>query len=79
MPQGMTIHNIEIAFGTGGQLTRVTSVIAKLIAKERKLATLKLPPGEVRLIFKNFSAIVGQVGNAGVNHKFLGKVGSKCC
>jgi large subunit ribosomal protein L2 len=78
MPQGINIHNIEITFGKGGQLTRFTSVIAKLIAKERKLATLKLPPGEVHLIFKNFSAIVGQVGNAGVNHNFLGKVGSKC-
>jgi large subunit ribosomal protein L2 len=78
MPQGINIHNIEIAFGKGGQLTRFTSAIAKLIAKERKLATLKLPPEEVRLIFKNFSAIVGQVGNAGVNHKFLGKVRSKC-
>jgi large subunit ribosomal protein L2 len=79
IPQGMTIHNIEIAFGRGGQLTRVTSVVVKLIAKERKLATLELPLGrKVHLISKNFSATVGQVGNAGVNQIFLGKVGSKC-
>ncbi|XLT82923.1 hypothetical protein HN873_004676 [Arachis hypogaea] len=38
---------------------------AKLIAKEGKLATLKFPSGEVRLISKNCSATVGQVGNIG--------------
>jgi large subunit ribosomal protein L2 len=49
----------------------------KLIAKEGKLATLKLPSGEVRLISKNYSATVGQVGNVGVNQKSLDKAGSK--
>ncbi|KAH1113765.1 hypothetical protein J1N35_007143 [Gossypium stocksii] len=42
------------------------------------LATLKLPSGEVRLISKNCSATVGQVGNVGVNQKSLGRAGSKC-
>ncbi|KAK8292410.1 hypothetical protein V6Z11_D06G120700 [Gossypium hirsutum] len=41
-------------------------------------ATLKLPFGEVRLISKNCSAIVRQVGNVGVNQKSLGRAGSKC-
>ncbi|XP_022856347.1 50S ribosomal protein L2, plastid-like [Olea europaea var. sylvestris] len=50
---------------------------AKLIAKEGKLATLKLPSREVRLISKNCSATVGQVGNVGANQKSLGRVGSK--
>ncbi|GJZ16820.1 ribosomal protein L2 [Tanacetum coccineum] len=45
---------------------------------EGKSATLKLPSGEVRLISKNCSAIVRQVGNVGVNQKSLGRVGSKC-
>ncbi|GJU96476.1 ribosomal protein L2 [Tanacetum coccineum] len=36
-----------------------------------------LPSEEVRLISKNCSAIVGQVGNVGVNQKSLGRVGSK--
>ncbi|KAK8554279.1 hypothetical protein V6N12_031245 [Hibiscus sabdariffa] len=52
--------------------------VAKLIAKEGKSATLKLPSGEVRLISKNCSATVGQVGNVGVNQKSLGRAGSKC-
>ncbi|RZC83511.1 hypothetical protein C5167_046293 [Papaver somniferum] len=73
MPLGTAIHNIEITLGKGGQLARATGAVTKLIAKEGKSATLKLPSGEVRLIFKNFSATVGQVGNVGVNQKSLGK------
>ncbi|KAG4168446.1 hypothetical protein ERO13_A12G024300v2 [Gossypium hirsutum] len=73
-----TIHNIEITLGRGGQLARAAGAVAKLIAKEGKSATLKLPSGEVRLISKNCSATVGQVGNVGVNQKSLGRAGSKC-
>nr|DAD24157.1 TPA_asm: hypothetical protein HUJ06_025620 [Nelumbo nucifera] len=78
MPLGTTIHNIEITLGKGGQLTRVVGAVAKLIAKEGKSATLKLPFGKVRLISKNCSATVGQVGNVGVNQKSLGRARSKC-
>lgn len=78
MPLGTAIHNIEITFGKGGQLARAAGAVAKLIAKEGKSATLRLPSGEVRLIPKNCLATVGQVGNVGVNQKVLGKAGSKC-
>ncbi|MFS8005257.1 putative ribosomal protein L2 [Helianthus anomalus] len=77
MPLGTAIHNIEITLGKGGQLVRAAGAVAKLIAKEGKSATLKLPSGEVRLISKNCSATVGQVGNVGVNQKNLGRAGSK--
>ncbi|MBA0751013.1 hypothetical protein Gogos_002385, partial [Gossypium gossypioides] len=56
---------------------RAAGVVAKLIAKEGKSATLKLPSGEVRLISKNCSATIGQVGNVGVNQKILGIAESK--
>nr|YP_010743348.1 ribosomal protein L2 [Acalypha australis]YP_010743369.1 ribosomal protein L2 [Acalypha australis]WES82158.1 ribosomal protein L2 [Acalypha australis]WES82211.1 ribosomal protein L2 [Acalypha australis] len=78
MPLGTAIHNIEITLGKGGKLARAAGAVAKLIAKEGKSATLKLPSGEVRLISKNCSATVGQVGNTGVNQKSLGRAGSKC-
>nr|YP_009409933.1 ribosomal protein L2 [Cressa cretica]ASJ65067.1 ribosomal protein L2 [Cressa cretica] len=77
MPLGTAIHNIEITLGKGGQLARAAGAVAKLIAKEGKSATLKLPSGEVRLISKNCSATVGQVGNIGVNQKSLGRAGAK--
>nr|UCU57570.1 ribosomal protein L2 [Hypericum ascyron] len=78
MPLGTAIHNIEITLGRGGQLARAAGTVAKLIAKEGKSATLKLPSGEVRLISQNCSATVGQVGNTGAKHKKLGRAGSKC-
>nr|QWX89975.1 ribosomal protein L2 [Aeginetia indica] len=77
MPLGMALHNIEITLGKGGQLVRAAGTEAKLIAKEGKSATVKLPSGEVRLISKNCSATVGQVGNVGANQKSLGRAGSK--
>nr|UDZ60824.1 ribosomal protein L2 [Caldesia parnassifolia] len=78
MPLGTAIHNIEITLGKGGQLARAAGARAKLIAKEGKSATLRLPSGEVRLISKNCLATVGQVGNVGVKLKSLGRAGSKC-
>nr|YP_010832657.1 ribosomal protein L2 [Astragalus jiuquanensis]WFG52399.1 ribosomal protein L2 [Astragalus jiuquanensis] len=77
MPLGTAIHNIEITPGKGGQLARAAGAVAKLIAKEGKSATLKLPSGEVRLISQKCSATIGQVGNVEVNQKSLGKAGSK--
>nr|QNK04118.1 ribosomal protein L2 [Adenophora triphylla] len=77
MPVGTAIHNIEIAIGKGGQLARAGGAVAKLIAKEGKSATLKLPSGEVRLISKKCSATVGQVGKLGVKQTSLGRAGSK--
>ncbi|KAM4069312.1 hypothetical protein ACB094_12G080100 [Castanea mollissima] len=78
MPLGTVIHNREITLGKDGQLARAAGALAKLIVKEGKSATLKLPYREVRLISKKCSATVGQVGNVGVNQKSLGRAGSKC-
>nr|QZJ47923.1 ribosomal protein L2 [Tetraphis pellucida] len=77
MPLGTAIHNIEITPGKGGQLVRTAGAIAKLIAKEGNLATLKLPSGEVRLISQNCLATVGQIGNVDANNRTRGKAGSR--
>ncbi|KAF3637432.1 50S ribosomal protein L2, chloroplastic [Capsicum annuum] len=77
IPLGTTIHNIEITLGKGGQLARAVGAVAKLIAKEGKSATLKLPYREVHLISKKYSATVIQVGNVGANQKSFDRAGSK--
>jgi large subunit ribosomal protein L2 len=77
IPLGTTIHNIEITPGKGGQLVRTAGAVAKLIAKEGQLATLRLPSGEIRLVSQNSLATIGQIGNADVNNKSMGKAGSK--
>ncbi|KAL8228090.1 hypothetical protein R6Q57_015674, partial [Mikania cordata] len=43
-----TIHDIDITLGNDEQLVRKKGVVAKLVAKEEKSATLKLLSGKVR-------------------------------
>lgn len=77
MPLGTATHNVEITPGKGGQLARAAGAVAKPVAKEGRLATLRLPPGEVRLISQFCLATIGQVGNVDANNRTTGKAGSK--
>lgn len=74
---GMAIHNIELKLGNGGQFVRSAGTLAKIIAKENRLVTLRLPSGEVRFLSNKCLATVGQVGNADINKKSLVRAGSK--
>lgn len=75
IPVGTVIHNIELKAGKGGILVRSAGAGAQLMAKEAGFATIKLPSGEVRLVYVNCKATVGTVGNA--EHELLttGKAG----
>nr|QUG10541.1 ribosomal protein L2 [Hymenophyllum wrightii] len=77
IPLGTIIHNIEIIPGRGGRLVRAAGTTAKVVAKEGRLATSRLPSGEVRSVSQNCIATVGRVGNADTNNEDLGKAGSK--
>lgn len=77
MPLGTAIHNVEITPGKGGQLVRAAGSVAKAVAKEGLLVTLKLPSGEIRLIPQKCLATIGQVGNVSANNLRIGKAGSK--
>ncbi len=77
IPFGTQIHNIELRFGTGGQVVRSAGTFAQLMAKEGKYALIKLPSGEVRMVLLKCFATIGRLGN--VNHEdvHLGKAGRK--
>ncbi len=77
IPVGMTVYNIELEPGKGGQIVRGAGTGAKLMAVEGKYAQLKLPSGEIRLILKNCLATIGQVSNPDRKHIKLGKAGRK--
>nr|YP_009545157.1 ribosomal protein L2 [Gymnomitrion concinnatum]AZB86863.1 ribosomal protein L2 [Gymnomitrion concinnatum] len=77
MPLGTTIHNIELTPGRGGQLVRAAGTVAKIIAKEGQLVTLRLPSGEIRLVPQKCLATIGQMGNVDTNNLRIGKAGSK--
>jgi large subunit ribosomal protein L2 len=75
IPLGSTVHNIELTLGKGGQLARAAGTYAQIIAKEGDFVTLKLPSNEVRLVYKECYATLGQVGNVDAINVCLGKAG----
>jgi large subunit ribosomal protein L2 len=77
IPVGTVVHNIELKPGAGGQLCRSAGSGAQLLAKEGKFATLRLPSGEVRLVYLGCRATVGVVSNLDHSNVTLGKAGRK--
>lgn len=75
IPIGTMIHNIEMQPKRGGQIARSAGTSAQLMAKEGKLATLRMPSGEMRFVPIGCKATVGQVGN--IDHELInyGKAG----
>jgi large subunit ribosomal protein L2 len=61
--------------GKGAQIVRSAGASAQLMAKEGKYANIRLPSGEVRLVFQDCRATVGQVGNVEHENLTIGKAG----
>lgn len=77
IPVGTMIHNLEIKPGKGAQLVRTAGGAAQLLAKEGDFAQIRMPSGEVRLIYQVCYATIGQVGNLDHSNVKLGKAGRK--
>ena len=75
IPQGLMIHNIELQRGRGAQLVRSAGGMAQLVAKEGRYAHISLPSGEIRKIFLDCRATIGQLGNMDHQNIVLGKAG----
>jgi large subunit ribosomal protein L2 len=77
IPLGMTIHNLEMQPGRGGQLCRSAGTSATLTARDAKWAQITLPSGEVRRVSSECRATIGMIGNAEHMNISLGKAGRK--
>src|SRR4026208_1309097 len=75
IPVGTLIHNIEIKEGRGDQMVRSAGGAAQLLAKEGDFAQIRMPSGEVRLIYQTCFATIGQIGNLDHGNVKLGKAG----
>ncbi|MFN2388935.1 MAG: 50S ribosomal protein L2 [Actinomycetota bacterium] len=75
IPVGTVVHNIELKPGAGGKLARSAGSSVQLVAKEGRLATLRLPSGEMRMVQASCRATVGEVGNAEAELISQGKAG----
>ncbi|MEW5702669.1 MAG: 50S ribosomal protein L2 [Candidatus Zixiibacteriota bacterium] len=76
IPLGLSVHNVEMREGKGGQMARAAGAQVILAAKESGMAHLKLPSGEVRLVRERCYATIGQVGNLDHENLSLGKAGA---
>lgn len=77
IPYGLTVYNIELTPGKGGQMARGAGLGAQLLGIEDKYALLKMPSGEIRKVLKECAANIGMVGNADYRLIRWGKAGRK--
>ncbi|MDQ3387952.1 MAG: 50S ribosomal protein L2 [Gemmatimonadota bacterium] len=76
IPLGTTVHNVELRPGKGAQMARSAGSSVQIVAKEGDYVTLRMPSTEVRLVRKECSATIGQVGNVDHEKQSLGKAGA---
>jgi large subunit ribosomal protein L2 len=77
IPLGTQVHNVELQMGRGGVMVRSAGTSAQLMAKEGDYATLRMPSGEMRTVFIDCLATIGQVGNIDHQNIRIGKAGRK--
>lgn len=77
IPIGLTVHNVELEPGKGGQMARSAGAGVQFAAIDGDAAILVLPSGEQRKVHANCRATIGQIGNADHQNVSLGKAGRK--
>lgn len=75
IPLGMSVHNLEMQPGRGGQLCRSAGTSATLTAREGKWAQITLPSGEVRRVSSECRGTIGAIGNSDHMNISMGKAG----
>ncbi|MHB8792635.1 MAG: 50S ribosomal protein L2 [Thermoleophilia bacterium] len=75
IPVGTMIHCVELKPGRGAQMVRGAGTSAQLMAKEGKMANVRLPSGEMRLVEATCRATIGEVGNTTHENLSGGKAG----
>ena len=75
VPIGVTVHNLEMVPGKGGQMVRSAGGGATVMSRDEGYAQVRLPSGEIRRIHEDCLATIGQVGNTEHENVILGKAG----
>lgn len=75
IPQGTSIHNVEMQPGAGGKLCRSAGISAVMNAREGNWAQITLPSGEVRRLPAKCRATIGIIGNSDHIKIIIGKAG----
>lgn len=75
IPPGSSVHGVELYPGRGAQICRSAGAAAVIAGSDGNYILLKLPSGELRKIWKECYATVGEVGAKDHNLVVLGKAG----
>ncbi|MDO5681869.1 MAG: 50S ribosomal protein L2 [Propionibacteriaceae bacterium] len=75
IPVGTTVHAVELRPGGGAKLARSAGSSIQLVAREGKMATLRMPSGEMRMVDVRCRATIGEVGNSEQANINWGKAG----
>ncbi len=75
IPVGTTVHAVEMRPGGGAKLARSAGAGVQLVAREGKMATLRMTSGEMRMVDVRCRATIGTVGNAEQSNINWGKAG----
>jgi len=77
IPPGVTICNVEIAKGKGGQLGRSAGNACVLVSQDGIYTQVRMPSGKTRYISKDCMATIGTIGNEDWSLVNIGKAGRK--
>jgi large subunit ribosomal protein L2 len=77
IPIGTQVYNVELIPGKGGKIVRAAGTSAKVVAQEDKYTQLQLPSKEIRRVFNECFASIGQVSNPGHIFEDIGKAGRR--
>ena len=75
IPLGMTVHNIELTPGRGGQICRSAGCKATLTNRDKEWAQVTMPSGEIRRIHSKCRATIGSVSFPDHMNVSIGKAG----
>ncbi|MEX2487933.1 MAG: 50S ribosomal protein L2 [Pseudomonadales bacterium] len=76
VPMGSMIHCVELKPGKGAQMMRSAGTAGQVVAKEGRFVTLRLRSGEMRRVYSDCRATLGEVGNEEHSLRSLGKAGA---
>jgi large subunit ribosomal protein L2 len=77
IPMGSVIHCVELKPGKGAQMARSAGTSCQLVAKEGQYVTLRMRSGEMRKVFSDCRATMGEVSNSEHSLRSLGKAGAQ--
>lgn len=77
IPIGTQVYNVELEPGKGGRMVRAAGTSAKILAQEDNYTHLEMPSKEIRKVFWDCFASIGQVSHPEKRFEKIGKAGRR--